>query len=73
MKHIQKLLDTRVENDDSNSNSCGNKIGTLKDCEIDSKRGDKIFNPKDCEIGMEHESLSYPNQRIPTVYSKVKK
>ena len=22
---------------------------------------------------MEHESLSYPNQRIPTVYSKAKK
>ena len=22
---------------------------------------------------MEHESLSYPNQRIPTIYSKVKK
>ena len=58
MKHIKKLLDTRVENDDNNSNSRGNKIGTLKDY---------------CEIGMEHESLSYPNQRIPTVYSEAKK
>ena len=28
---------------------------------------------KDYEIGMEHESLSYPNQRIPTIYSEVKK
>ena len=73
MKHIKKLLDTRVENDDNNSNSCGNKIGTLKDCEIDSKRGDKIFKPKDCVIGIEHEILSYPNQRIPTIYSEAKK
>ena len=35
MKCIQKFLDTQVENDE-NSNSRGNKIGTLKDCEIDS-------------------------------------
>ena len=38
-----------------------------------SKRGDKIGKLKDCEIGMEHEALSYPNQRIPTIYSEAKK
>ena len=72
MKHIQKLMDIQVENDE-NSNSHANKIGTLKDYEIYSKRGDKIGKLKDCEIGMEQEILSYPNQRIPTIYSKVKK
>ena len=44
-----------------------------KDCEIGSKRGDKIGKLKACEIGMEHEALSYPNQRIPTIYSEAKK
>ena len=71
MKYIQKLLDTQVENDE-NFNSRGNKIGTLKDCEIGNKRGDKIGKLKDCE-SMEHESLSYPNQWIPIVYSEAKK
>ena len=44
-----------------------------KDSEIGSKRGDKIGKLKACEMGMEHESLSYPNQRVPTIYTEAKK
>ena len=44
-----------------------------KDCEIGSKRGDKIGKLKACEMGMEHESLSYPEQRVPTIYTEAKK
>ena len=44
-----------------------------KDCEIGSKRGDKIGKLKACEMGMEHESLSYPDQRVPTIYTEAKK
>ena len=44
-----------------------------KDCEIGSKRGDKIGKLKACEMGMDHESLSYPNQRVPTIYIEAKK
>ena len=44
-----------------------------KDCEIGSKRGDKIGKLKACEMGMEHESLSYPDQRVPIIYTEAKK
>ena len=44
-----------------------------KDCEIGSNKGDKIDKLKACEMGMEHESLGYPNQRVPTIYTEAKK
>ena len=62
-----------VEEERLNEEEAKKQMLNDKDCEIGSKRGDKIGKLKACEMGMDHESLSYPNPRVPTIYIEAKK